>query len=67
MKFSTVLVSALMGLAANALTIPAAAGIEKRQAASAYDLISTLYTDVQQYTGLISTLSLTPLFPIEPG
>lgn len=67
MKFSTVLVSALMGLAANALTIPAAAGIEKRQAASTYDLISTLYTDVQQYTGLISTLSLTPLFPTELG
>lgn len=62
MKFSTIFASALLGLTASGLTIPASSqGLQKRQTASAYEIVSTLYTNVQQYTGVISTAS--PVLP----
>jgi len=52
-------VLALPALFASALAaptaIPADAAIEKRQAAAAYAIVDSLYTNIQQYTGAIST------------
>jgi len=55
-SFFTVL--ALPALFASTLAaptaIPADAAIEKRQAAAAYAIVDSLYTNIQQYTGAIS-------------
>ncbi|GAB7348052.1 hypothetical protein MBLNU459_g6087t1 [Dothideomycetes sp. NU459] len=56
MRFSTIFTSALVGLSAHALSIPSISnGIEKRQTDSAYEIVSSLYTSVQQYTAVINS------------
>jgi len=60
--FSILAVPALfMGAFAAPASAPATAVVEKRQTSSAYSIVEALYSDIQQYTGSIS--SSQPAFP----
>ena len=61
MKSSLLSLLALPAFFASTFAAPAVdtdttLALEKRQAADAYNIVDTLYTHIQQYTGAISTL-----------
>lgn len=74
MKSSFFSILALPALFIGAIAAPAAApeaAIEKRQTADAYSIVSSLYSDIMQYTGAISKhalvkLSSSPSLTIHP-
>ena len=60
---------ALPALFLGALAAPAtepANSVEKRQLSNAYDIVSSLYADIQQYTGAISMSPLSSHFQYQP-
>lgn len=66
MKTSFLSLLAIPAFFAGAFAAPAVdsnneVAIEKRQVADAYSIVSSLYQDIQQYTGAISTSNRTPL------
>jgi len=56
--FSVLALPALFASTLAAPTAISAAAVEKRQEAAAYAIVDSLYTNIQQYTGAISTSRL---------